>query len=115
MFRNGLQPAHVIIVLVLVVLLFGAKRLPDVAKSVGQSLKIFKSEIKDLKDDPSTTSAGHPAAPPAQAPADTATVVPQPPVAPAPAPRADAPTPRADVPAPGPNADAGSGTPGPVA
>jgi sec-independent protein translocase protein TatA len=108
MFRNGLQPAHVIIVLVLVVLLFGAKRLPDVAKSVGQSLKIFKSEIKDLKDDPSTTSAGHPAAPPAQAPADTATVVPQPPVAPTPAPRADAP-------APGPNTDAGSGTPGPVA
>nr|WP_281357583.1 twin-arginine translocase TatA/TatE family subunit [Isoptericola sediminis] len=35
----------------LVVLLFGANRLPDVARSVGSSLKIFKKEIKDLGED----------------------------------------------------------------
>ena len=107
MFRNGLQPAHVVILLVIVVLLFGAKRLPDVAKSVGQSLKIFKSEIKDLRDDTPTTSAEHPAAPLAQTPADTTRVVPQTPVAPTPAPKAEDPK-------TGPSVDAGSGTPGPA-
>jgi len=41
-----------IVVLVIVVLvLFGARRLPDVAASVGKSLKIFKSEVKDLTSD----------------------------------------------------------------
>lgn len=38
-------------ILVLVVLLFGARRLPDLARSVGQSLKIFKSEVKDLREE----------------------------------------------------------------
>ncbi|HEX7805520.1 MAG TPA: twin-arginine translocase TatA/TatE family subunit, partial [Cellulomonas sp.] len=41
---NALKPWHVIVLLVVVLLLFGAKRLPDLAKSVGESLKIFKSE-----------------------------------------------------------------------
>lgn len=50
MVRN-LSAWHVLVLLVVVVLLFGANRLPDLAKSVGQSLKIFKSEIKDLTDD----------------------------------------------------------------
>jgi sec-independent protein translocase protein TatA len=42
---------HVIIVLVVVLLLFGANRLPGLAKSIGQSMKIFKNEVKDLTDD----------------------------------------------------------------
>jgi sec-independent protein translocase protein TatA len=49
--RDLFTPTHVIIVLVVVVLLFGARRLPDLAKSVGQSMKIFKNEVKDLRDD----------------------------------------------------------------
>jgi sec-independent protein translocase protein TatA len=48
---GALKPIHWIIFLVIVLLLFGAKRLPDLAKSVGQSLKIFKKEIKELNDD----------------------------------------------------------------
>ena len=60
MLRN-LSAWHVLIVLLVVVLLFGAKRLPDVAKSVGQSMKIFKNEVKDLNDD---DAAGHDARPP---------------------------------------------------
>lgn len=48
---GALKPMHWIIFLVIVLLLFGAKRLPDLAKSVGQSLKIFKKEIKELNDD----------------------------------------------------------------
>ncbi|MEK8229014.1 Sec-independent protein translocase subunit TatA [Oerskovia sp. M15] len=46
-----LKPWHIIVLVVVVLLLFGAKRLPDLARSVGQSLKIFKSEVKDLRDD----------------------------------------------------------------
>ncbi|GAA5155006.1 MULTISPECIES: Sec-independent protein translocase subunit TatA [Amycolatopsis] len=45
---NGLQPWHLIILVLIVVLLFGAKRLPDAARSIGKSMKIFKAETKDL-------------------------------------------------------------------
>ncbi len=37
--------------LIVLVILFGAKRLPDSAKAVGKSLRIFKAEIKDLKEE----------------------------------------------------------------
>lgn len=47
---NGLQPWHLIIIVLLVVLLFGAKRLPDAARSIGKSMKIFKAETKDMRD-----------------------------------------------------------------
>ena len=42
-----LRPWHIIVVAVVFVVLFGAKRLPDSAKSVAKSLKIFKTELKD--------------------------------------------------------------------
>jgi sec-independent protein translocase protein TatA len=48
---NGLQPWHLIILVLVVVLLFGAKRLPDAARSIGKSMKIFKAETKDLVGD----------------------------------------------------------------
>jgi sec-independent protein translocase protein TatA len=48
---NGLQPWHVIILVLIVVLLFGAKRLPDAARSIGKSMKIFKAETKDMRDE----------------------------------------------------------------
>ncbi|MEZ0106496.1 sec-independent protein translocase protein TatA [Catenulispora sp. EB89] len=41
-----LQPWHVIVLLVILFLLFGAKKMPDMARSVGQSLRIFKSEMR---------------------------------------------------------------------
>ncbi|CAB4335519.1 unannotated protein [freshwater metagenome] len=44
-----------IILLLLVIVLFGARRLPDAAKSVGKSIKIFKSELDTDKDDSSNT------------------------------------------------------------
>lgn len=57
MFRNGLEPWHVIVVVIAIVLVFGANRLPGLAKSLGQSLKIFRNEMKDFSgdkpDDPS--------------------------------------------------------------
>ena len=45
------EPTHILLVLVVIILLFGEKRLPDSARSLGKSLKIFKSEIKDNKDE----------------------------------------------------------------
>lgn len=42
---------EIILILVVVVLLFGAKRLPDMARSLGQSLRILKSETKAMKHD----------------------------------------------------------------
>jgi sec-independent protein translocase protein TatA len=47
---RGLQGWHLIIVVVVFVLLFGAKKLPDSAKSIAKSLKIFKNELKDSDD-----------------------------------------------------------------
>ncbi|WP_454296324.1 twin-arginine translocase TatA/TatE family subunit [Salana multivorans] len=44
--------AHLLVLLLVVLLLFGARRLPDVARNVGQSLKIMKKEVRDLRDDP---------------------------------------------------------------
>jgi len=46
--RGLFEGWHIVILLLVVVVLFGAKRLPDASRSVGRSLKIFKAEIKDL-------------------------------------------------------------------
>ena len=56
---------HFLIILAIVLLLFGATKLPALARSVGQSAKIFKKEIKD--DAPAATAAEET---PAPAPAD---------------------------------------------
>lgn len=42
---------EIVVVLVLLLLLFGAKRLPDAARGLGRSLRIFKAETKGLRDD----------------------------------------------------------------
>jgi sec-independent protein translocase protein TatA len=42
-----LEPWHLLIVGLLFVVLFGAKRLPDSAKALGQSLNIFKKAVRD--------------------------------------------------------------------
>lgn len=41
---------HLLIILAIVVLIFGAAKLPALAKSIGQSTRIFKAEIKPEKD-----------------------------------------------------------------
>ena len=43
------EPSHILLLLVVLVLLFGAKKLPDSARSLGRSLRIFKSEMSELK------------------------------------------------------------------
>jgi sec-independent protein translocase protein TatA len=69
-----------IILLLAVILLFGAKKLPDVSRSVGRSLRIFKAETKGLMTDDEGQSV-----PPAVPPQIAVPPVP-PPVVPAPAP-----------------------------
>lgn len=46
--RGLFEGWHIVILAIVLVVLFGAKRLPDASRSVGRSLKIFKSEMKDL-------------------------------------------------------------------
>ncbi|MPZ61826.1 MAG: twin-arginine translocase TatA/TatE family subunit [Propionibacteriales bacterium] len=45
------QGAEWLIILAIVILLFGAAKLPDLARSTGRSLRIFKAETKGLTDD----------------------------------------------------------------
>ena len=47
----NLRWQELLIIVALVVLLFGAKRLPDAARGLGRSLRIFKSETKGLVED----------------------------------------------------------------
>jgi TatA/E family protein of Tat protein translocase len=48
---GGLGGPELIVILIVIAVLFGAKRLPDSARSLGRSLRIFKSEMKEMKDD----------------------------------------------------------------
>lgn len=59
---GGLQPWHWVIVIAVFVLLFGAKKLPDAARSLGQSMRIFKSEVKEMKDKPEAEKPATPIA-----------------------------------------------------
>jgi sec-independent protein translocase protein TatA len=59
MFR-ALEPWHFIVLAVVVVVLFGGKRLPDAARGLGRSMRIFKSEIKQMNDEGPTTSSTTP-------------------------------------------------------
>ena len=51
MFGNAFGWPHLLIILAVVLLLFGAPKLPGLAKSIGQSMRIFRSEVKTMKDD----------------------------------------------------------------
>jgi len=66
MLRNGLEPWHLIIVVVVLFLLFGAKRMPDTARALGKSLRILKSETRALKEDFKEGHDGPAAGTPAQ-------------------------------------------------
>jgi sec-independent protein translocase protein TatA len=48
----NLRPQEILLILLVLVLLFGAKRLPDTARAMGQSLKIFKKSVRDDEEQP---------------------------------------------------------------
>lgn len=77
MLRNGLEPWHLIVVAIVVIVLFGSKKLPEAARGLGKSMRILKSEAKAMKNEgsPAAGSAGTAAseqAPPAAAAAPEA-------------------------------------------
>ncbi len=47
----NLGPREIVILLIVVLVLFGATRLPDSARSLGRSMIFFKSEMKEMKAD----------------------------------------------------------------
>ena len=57
---NVLKPWHIIVLVVVLILLFGAKRLPDAARSLGRSLRIIKAETKGLVDDDNVAEKAEP-------------------------------------------------------
>lgn len=66
---QGLTGWHLLVVLAVILLLFGAAKLPALAKSMGQSARVFRSEIKEMRKDdaPEATPASvTPIVPPAQ-------------------------------------------------
>lgn len=72
---------EILIIAVVILVLFGSKKMPDAARSVGRSLRILKTEVKGLHDDddqpstpapPAQLTAGTTATPAAQAPSTTA-------------------------------------------
>jgi sec-independent protein translocase protein TatA len=87
MFTGWERPSHWLVIAVLVAVLFGYKKLPDAARSVGRSLRIFKTEIKGMGEDDAAREASKKqaaAATPATDPAPAAS--PAPPAIEAPAP-----------------------------
>lgn len=71
---------ELVLVLIVILVLFGAKRLPDSARSLGRSMRIFKAETRGLRDDSDADVAARRDT--------TVTAEPLPPVTPPPAPGA---------------------------
>jgi sec-independent protein translocase protein TatA len=53
----NLRGWEILVIALLILLLFGAKRLPDAARGLGRSLRIFKAETKGLAEDVTLTEA----------------------------------------------------------
>jgi len=77
-----------LIIIAVLLLLFGAKKLPEMARSVGQSARVFKGEMKGLKDDDARARQAEEPKPAQELPAA------------APAPQQTAPAPQQSAPAP---------------
>lgn len=60
---GALSPTHWLIIVIVVVVLFGAKRLPDAARGLGQSLRMFKAETAAMNADSDNPDSGPPADP----------------------------------------------------
>ena len=55
MFRGAFQPWHLLILVLVVVVVFGWKKLPDAARSLGRSARILKSEVDEMKAESSAS------------------------------------------------------------
>lgn len=55
--RGLFEGWHIVILIVLLVALFGAKRLPDAARSLGRSARVFRSEVDEMKREAKASDA----------------------------------------------------------
>lgn len=60
---GSLSPWHWAIIAILVVVLFGAKKLPDAARSLGKSMRIFKSEMREMQSENKSDAIESPVSP----------------------------------------------------
>jgi sec-independent protein translocase protein TatA len=74
------SPWKILIVALVILVLFGSRKLPDAARSLGRSMRILKTEVQGMHDDepgaPAATAAAQPA--PAAAPAQLEAATPAP-------------------------------------
>ncbi len=54
---RALEPWHLLVLLVVVLVLFGGKKLPEAARGLGRSMRIFKSEVKEMREDDKPATA----------------------------------------------------------
>ncbi|CAB4876301.1 unannotated protein [freshwater metagenome] len=57
---GNLKPGELIVLLIIILLLFGGKRLPGAARGLGQSLRIFKSEVTKKDDEEEDSDSPQP-------------------------------------------------------
>ena len=65
----GLSPVHLLIFLVIVILIFGTKKLGNIGGDLGRAIKGFKDGVKGDEEKPAAAATTPPAAPPAPPPA----------------------------------------------
>jgi sec-independent protein translocase protein TatA len=75
---GSLSPWHWAIIAILVIVLFGAKKLPDAARSLGKSMRIFKSEMREMQTEGKTESSAIESHTPAPSPVQSQRVEPAP-------------------------------------
>lgn len=46
-----MRPVHFLVLIIVLLLLFGASKLPDLARSIGQSAKILRNELKEVREE----------------------------------------------------------------
>lgn len=71
-FVGAFKPWHIIVLVVVFVLLFGASKLPEIAKNVGKSAKVLKKEMKELTDEEQPQAGAVPAPKPVDPVVDAA-------------------------------------------
>ncbi|MBE9565582.1 MAG: twin-arginine translocase TatA/TatE family subunit [Proteobacteria bacterium] len=55
---GGLGAPEIVVILLIVLLLFGAKKLPELARSLGQGIKEFRKSVKEISEDVDDTGSG---------------------------------------------------------
>jgi sec-independent protein translocase protein TatA len=62
LFLGSLGPTELLLILLIVIIIFGARKLPDLGKSLGDGIKNFKKSMKTKDDDDKTSTKNDPPA-----------------------------------------------------